>query len=675
MTTSLDYLQVQQARDAGIRSAIAKDETKKQNRKLASEMAAMAAATMTLAQMSARRARIDIDGNGVVNINDFNGYANESNEVIRWQNTTRPPTIASVDHDPATGKVSINYSHGVDPLTISSLILWRNGTSLGPTSASNVATDQPGPGTWTYQLQVITAEWEGPLSAPGPVVTIVGTQPPVAGWTDLTPPAGAVVVYVANSGSDSNAGTQAAPFQTIQKGLSMLRNGQPDQCLLKCGDTWTLNDQITLTKSANSATKYMVLGSYGTGPRPKVRTPSHGIFGGNNSGQHNGFAIVGLDLAPIAMTGGSDGIIFLSTNGNAWDDVLVEDCYIHGYSAGIVMQVLVDGQVFKNAKVRRSIIVDNDNNGGGHAQGIFFGGSASWLIEECVIDNNARSKNDMFCHNLYCHELSGPGTFRGNISSRACSHGGQQRPGGLAEENLFLGCPINFYQGGNSQVYGDTVCTFRNNGCVDSRNINGIDIRGLGYVLAGAPGSKCLSNYAAHQKSGTGNVTAFDFDGFNGQVRGNAVYDWTYGGNGWGEAFQFEPNSTCSAFTNNRGFMPTAGKCVSGLKAGTSVAGNTFWTINPVGGYPQFTWSTGSGSFPQFASAFSDTSSTFINPGTIDVSPAAYLTAMGVSPGADPVATFLNLARGNSKVNWDVRWTAAAYNAWARPRIGISQAV
>src|SRR5438045_1146272 len=82
------------------------------------------------------------------------------------------------------------------------------------------------------------------------------------------------------------------------RGLSGLRDGQPDQVLLKCGDTWTLSDQITLTKSANSATQYMVLGSYGAGPRPKIRTPSHGIFGGN-SAPRNGFAIVGIDLAPI----------------------------------------------------------------------------------------------------------------------------------------------------------------------------------------------------------------------------------------------------------------------------------------------------------------------------------------------------------------------------------------
>lgn len=468
-------------------------------------------------------------------------------------------------------------------------------------------------------------------------------------WTTFTPEQ---TFYVSTSGSDSNPGTQAQPFLSISRGLTGLRDGHADALLLKAGDTWVLQDQITLTKSAHSTTQYMLLGSYGAGPRPKIRTPSHGIYGGNTS-QQNGFAIVGLDLAPISMTTGSDGIVLLSTAGHAWDDVLIEDCYISGYSAGIVAQTLVDGHAFYRMKIRNSIVVDNDNNGGGHAQGIFLGGARDWLIEGCLLDNNARSKADMFCHNLYVHEWSGPGVFRGNISSRACSHGGQQRPGGLAEDNLFLGSPINFYMGGESLQTGPTVNTFRRNVCIDSRNINPIDRRGLGYVLAGAPGSLIDSNIAAHQRGGTDNVTAVDLDGFSGSLRGNLVYDWTYNGASWGVAFQWEPNTAVSLFSDNRAYMPTGGYCVSG--ASGSFDHNRYWSINP-GPFNGQSWSLW---------ATRETASVFQNPGARDVTPEAF---MGTPTG---LLDFITAARGQSKSHWDTRFTSAFYNTWARARMGL----
>lgn len=471
-------------------------------------------------------------------------------------------------------------------------------------------------------------------------------QPP---WTDLTPPPGARVLYVSASGSGT-ACSVAQPC-SLSQGLSLLRNGQPDQVLLKRGDTFVLGDQITLTKSANSTKAYMVIGAYGKGGRPKIRTPSHGIFGGNSSGQHNGLAIVGLDLAPIAMTPTSDGIVLLSTTGNSWDDVLIEDCLITGYSAGIVAQVLVDGQVFERIKIRQCVIADNDNNGGGHAQGIFLGGAANWLIENCVLDNNARSKADMFCHNLYVHQWGGPGIFRNNVSSRACSHGGQQRPGGLAENNLFLQNPINFYIGLNSLVYGDQVNRFRLNVALDSRNINSTDIRGIGYVLSGAPGTLIESNIAAHQLSGTGNVQAFDFDGLTGAiVIGNLVRDWTYNGMWWGQAFTVEPQSSVAQFRNNRAYMTTGGVCLTNAGGGWgSFSGNRYWTSTS----------------PMFAGG-SDASGLIENPGPQDGSIAAYLNFHGIPPGPDPVAVFATLARANSRLSWDDRWTAPSVNSWVR---------
>lgn len=496
----------------------------------------------------------------------------------------------------------------------------------------------------------------------------------IQGWTDLTAPPGALVLYTLPNGSPTSGCTLAAPCN-LTRALTLARDGQPDQVLLKCGETYSLNDQITLTKSANSWTRYWVLGSYGTGPRPKVRTPSHGIFGGNQA-NHAGLAIVGLDLAPHAMTLGSDGIILLSTNGHAWDNVLIEDCYISGYSAAIVAQTLVDGDTFDGMKIRRCVIVDNDNNGGGHAQGIFMGGATNWLIEECVLDNNARSKADMFCHNLYVHQLSGPGTFRGNISSRACSHGGQQRPGGTTDNNLFLQNPINFYQGWSVLPAGIATNYFRNNVALDSRDINSIDRRGFGFVLGGADDTIVENNVVAHQRSGTANVDAFDFDGIHAAtIRGNVVYDWTFGGAGWGTAFHWETGGPGAVlFENNRAYQPNNGMCVRHdgrlLDGLFTYRNNSYWSTNPATGYEQFSRAQGvGGSWSWWQQQAGEVGSTFGNPGPVDVTIETYAASIGIKGG---LPAYMAEARKQGKQNWRYLFTADAANSWVRARLGMN---
>jgi hypothetical protein len=61
-----------------------------------------------------------------------------------------------------------------------------------------------------------------------------------AGWTVITPPSGARVVYCSSSsGNDKNSGLSAsAPVQSLAKAESLLRNNSGDELLLKDGDTW-----------------------------------------------------------------------------------------------------------------------------------------------------------------------------------------------------------------------------------------------------------------------------------------------------------------------------------------------------------------------------------------------------------------------------------------------------
>lgn len=66
--------------------------------------------------------------------------------------------------------------------------------------------------------------------------------------------------YVSNAGSDSNAGTLAAPFSTLAKAQTMLAAGK--KIGLACGSTWREKLAITFD--------YVQVMSYGTGAKPVV---------------------------------------------------------------------------------------------------------------------------------------------------------------------------------------------------------------------------------------------------------------------------------------------------------------------------------------------------------------------------------------------------------------------
>lgn len=504
-----------------------------------------------------------------------------------------------------------------------------------------------------------------------------GLGPPPSGWTWLSPPPTARLVYCSSStGNDANPGTSpAAPVASVQRGLDLLRDGQPDQLLFLRGDTWNVPGQITLLKSAASTNQYMVIGAYGPGTaRPKLVFPGQGFYGGNNHGQRNGLAIVSLELACANATSNVSGITLLSTTGAAWDDVLIEDCFIHNFGTGIVAQTLVDGNVFRNFKLRRSIIADNDYPGEGHAQGLFMGGAQDWLVEGNVFDNNARSKADMFCHNVYIHQLSGPGIFRDNISARACSHGAQCRPGGTVENNLFLQCPIALYQGTSALPNPAAVNYIRNNVALDSRDINSTDRRGFGFVLGGAANTVVEYNVAAHQHSGSAAVTAFDFDGINAAtIRGNLVYDWGYNLQPWGTAYQWDGAGGNGAvlFELNQAYQPNKGMCVRHdgrcLDSSFTYRNNRYFSTNlPSESYQQFARCAGTGGpWSWWQSAAGEAGTVFAAVPALDVRIETYNATLS-RPAT--LEDFMGQARLQSKTHWIPAYTTKVINGWVRAR-------
>ena len=106
--------------------------------------------------------------------------------------------------------------------------------------------------------------------------------------------AAAADYYIAASGSDANAGSAAAPWQTLARASSaILRPG--DRVLLRGGDSFS--GTLSLDASdAGTAAAPIVIGSYGTG-RATIRTTSGaGISVYNTSG---------VSIAGLAIVGGA----------------------------------------------------------------------------------------------------------------------------------------------------------------------------------------------------------------------------------------------------------------------------------------------------------------------------------------------------------------------------------
>jgi hypothetical protein len=140
------------------------------------------------------------------------------------------------------------------------------------------------------------------------------------GWTVITPPSDARVIYVSSSSGDdaSNGLSAGAAVRTLAKAASLVRNGSGDEMLLRRGDTW--HESLgTWTKSGRSASEPIVIGAYGTGARPTVATGSGRalVTGTNTYRTVNHLAIMGIrfyadardpDSPTYKTTSGDEGI-------------------------------------------------------------------------------------------------------------------------------------------------------------------------------------------------------------------------------------------------------------------------------------------------------------------------------------------------------------------------------
>jgi hypothetical protein len=377
------------------------------------------------------------------------------------------------------------------------------------------------------------------------------------GWTVITPAADSRVIYVSSSqGSDQNNGlSQSSPIRTIAKAGSLMRDGSADEMLLRRGDTW--HETFGLwSKSGRSATEPMVIGAYGSGPRPVVASGTAVAFntGRSSHPRVDHLAILGIRFwadardpsSPTFSTtavGGGYGLRFA----DASNDLLIEDCAVQGYATDIAFYSVFGPST--NVRVRRCVVTDAYAKTGNSA-GLF-----AYLVNGLTLDGNVFDHNGwntkvgavatMFNHDCYIKENVNGFVARGNLFSNASSHGLQARSGGLVENNVFLNDPIGMSFGlvnGGPMTPGGVTGTVRNNVFLGGGTINGIP-RGAGIELGNTkPGgnTQVTGNVFAHNPAGP--LYAFNLEwgqnvtnasqavGLNDlTISGNVVYDWARG--------------------------------------------------------------------------------------------------------------------------------------------------
>jgi len=365
-----------------------------------------------------------------------------------------------------------------------------------------------------------------------------------AGWTVVTPSAGARVIYVSSSsGNDRNSGlSPSSPVATLAKAESMIRNDSADEMLLKKGDTWSTGLGYW-SKQGISPQDPIVIGAYGSGARPTLATGNQSAFTAGGGVLAN-VDIIGLKMiANARAASGQNGVNVDSRV----DNFVIENCDIEDYGNDIVFQKYYG--TMSNITIRRSIVADAWSGNGAHSQGLFCDGVNGITLQQNVFDHNGWNPSrggwmTIFNHDVYITANNSGLVATGNTFSNASNFGLEARCGGIVENNLFYndadgldfglvdGSPLT--PGGVSGVISGNVfsgshaigsVSFGGGVLIGNINKNGLKVTNNVFT------NNSVGKVAAIQLSvGAGNPNASSAVGINNvTITGNDVYKWYEG--------------------------------------------------------------------------------------------------------------------------------------------------
>ncbi|MBN8429459.1 right-handed parallel beta-helix repeat-containing protein [Microbulbifer salipaludis] len=431
-----------------------------------------------------------------------------------------------------SGALSYSWSIKSAPATSSATLL-NPGTPTPTLQSTSVG---------NYEVELVVTAEDGNTETDVANVLVVDYLPimqKVDHYTQILPGDDSHIIYVSNQdGDDANSGLSSNdPVKSIQRGISLLRDGYPDWLALKSGDTW--NTGIgAWAKSGRSQSEPMVITSYGHGDqRPLLRTNGSAFRfqGGGGSPEFvNHLVIHGLHFyaanrdpnAPEFSGANSDrGIFWLrGTNG-----LLIEDNMFQFYKEAIALQE-TDGFDIRNVLIKNNVIVDSYNVSGDHAQGIFLDKTDNVRIERNVFDHIgwntdvAGADKTKFNHSIYVQTTNRNIEVVDNIITRSSSHGVQLRSGGLMQGNVLVRNAIALMLGGDSGQ-GDPGF-IDNNVILHGSDISADEPRGWGIDFGpGIVSAEVENNIIAHEDSEAPSPMAIASNNLSTQSN-NAIFNW-----------------------------------------------------------------------------------------------------------------------------------------------------
>ncbi len=359
------------------------------------------------------------------------------------------------------------------------------------------------------------------------------------GWTLLQPATDTRFVFVSTDGHDANTGrSPAKPVRTIAKAKSLVRDGSADWILLKRGDVWQETFGVW-DLSGRSAGERIVIASYGeSDARPKIICQNESGFRTRYGHNISHVAIVGVHFEAVRTTD-------QSTAGIAWNctgrDLLVEDCYVVGFSDNVTIQGQGD-EGYRDVKIRRNVL-HGSWNVGSHSQGLYVTKVAGLLVEQNIVDRNGWNPDvpgavpTQFNQNVYIQPSTTQVVFRGNMSTRAAGAGAQLRGGGVCHDNLFWGNPLSLrfgYYSSSNGASGDGSGQLIGNVVLGGPFADSNGATGVGIWIERSQGLLARNNVVAHAPHGGDNVWAFALVGPANDVdfNNNTVYGWNVDGKG-----------------------------------------------------------------------------------------------------------------------------------------------
>ena len=426
----------------------------------------------------------------------------------------------------------------------------------------------------------------------------------------------------------------------------------------------------------------MLLSSYGSGPRPQIRSGSNNAFNIWGNGDGNNMALVGLHFWPNTYNGSNGTPRCIGVYGQV-SNLLIEDCYLQAAEVNLVVQgastLPAPTGRHTNIALRRNVVVDAFATSTDNTAGLYAQGTDGLLLEENIFDHNGwrddvpGSDPTWYRRNIYIQDGNTGVVVRGNIVAR--TDGMQVRCGGTVEGNLCMKNAISILFGGGQHPDPNGVHgAVRDNVVLDGNDLQAGSPRGWGLNFENVGQAVVERNVVAHNVNGhapypvTFGIASNGAGVHNLDFQNNIVFDWNGCTRFTGNASQ----TVNVSLTNNKfqNEITTDSLIVHNQQestAGVYSSGNAFNSIASLG-----TWMQAGNvlSLNQWKPMVHDTTSVaqdspFPDPNrTI----ATYHQSIG---GQASIEAFMSAARLQSKSNWRTQYTAQAVNDYIRAGFGL----